>query len=149
MELLLNDDVPGLGARGEIVSVARGYARNYLLPQGLAQVPSEQALKTVLAKAEKAKEVDAAVKAERMDEAKTLAEATCRFPVKAGKEGHLYGSVGPRQVLESLVEQGFEVEERQINMEPLKELGEYEVTIALHPEVLVPVKVEIVREEEG
>ena len=149
MELLLIENVPGLGSRGEIVTVARGYARNFLLPKHLARVPSEQAVTEVRALGEKIQAEEQAVKSERMDQAKTLAGATVRFVMKASKEGHLYGSVGPRQIAESLTGQGFEVEERHIALEsPLKDVGDHEVTVALHPEVLVPVPVKIVSEEE-
>jgi large subunit ribosomal protein L9 len=150
MELLLIDDVPGLGSRGDLVTVAKGYARNYLLPKGLARVPTEQAVVEVRARAEKIKAEEQAVVAERMDQAKTLAEAAVRLAMKASEEGHLYGSVGPRQVSEALAEQGFEVEERHVALEsPLKEVGEYEVMISLHPEVQVPVKVTVVSEDEA
>jgi large subunit ribosomal protein L9 len=149
MELLLTKDVPGLGSQGEIVNVARGYARNYLLPRGLAMVPTEQAVSEVKAKAVVAAAEREAQKAERMTQAQQLASVSLRIPMKAGKEGHLYGSVGSRQIAEALREQGHPVEEKQVLLDqPLKELGEFDVTIGLHPEVSVPVKVAVVDEEE-
>ena len=150
MELLLVDDVPGLGSRGDLVTVARGYARNFLLPKGLARVPTDQAVTEVRVRDERIKAEESAVKAERMDQAKTLAEAAVQLAMKASEEGHLYGSVGARQISESLVAKGFEVEERHVTLDsPLKAVGEYEVMIALHPEVQVPVKVTIVSEDES
>jgi large subunit ribosomal protein L9 len=149
MELLLVEDVPGLGGRGEIVNVARGYARNYLLPRGLAQVPTEQAKVEIQRRTERLKAESEAIRADRMDVAKELATAAITLEMKASSEGHLYGSVGPKQIVEALGAQGFAVEEKHVQLEhPLKELGEFEVVIALHPEVQVPVQVTIAGEED-
>ena len=149
MELLLTQDVQGLGQQGEIVTVARGYARNFLIPKGLATVPTEQRVTDVRVLAEKNAVVAAAEKADRMEAAKVLAAVSLRIPMKAGQEGHLYGSVGPRQVVELLEAQGHTVDEKQVELElPLKEIGEFDVAISLHPEVQVPIKVVIVNEEE-
>jgi large subunit ribosomal protein L9 len=148
MELLLVQDVQGLGARGEIVDVARGYARNYLLPKGLAKVPTPQLVTEVKAKAAKQREESEAHKAQQMEVAKDLAAVALTVTMKASEEGHLYGSVGARQISELLVEQGFDVDEKHVHLEqPLKEVGEFDVQIAVHPEVTVPVKVTVVAEE--
>ena len=99
--------------------------------------------------AEKNAVVAAAEKADRMEVAKVMASVSLRIPMKAGKEGHLYGSVGPRQLVDLLEAEGHVVEEKQVVLEqPLKEVGEFDVTISLHPEVQVPIKVVIVNEEE-
>ncbi len=150
MELLLLEDVSGLGRQGEIVTVARGYARNYLLPKNLAKAPTAKAIEEVQARAEKTRVVKEADKAEQMDIAKKLATVSLTIPMKASEAGSLYGSVGPRHVLEALVAVGYELEEKQVNLDPhLKAVGEYDVSISLHPEVQVPVKVVITAEEEG
>jgi large subunit ribosomal protein L9 len=150
MELLLLEDVTGLGARGEIVSVARGYARNYLIPKKKARIPSEQAICEVRVRTEKLRVEFEAEKADLMAVAKTLSAVSLTIPMKAAEGGHLYGSVGPRQVAELLVAAGHEVDERHVILDPhLKDVGEYDVTIALHAEVQVPVKVQIVAEEEA
>lgn len=149
MELLLVQDVEGLGARGEIVNVARGYARNFLLPKGLAQVPTPQLVTEVKAKAAKIKEELDAHKAQQMEVAKDLAAVSLTITMKASEEGHLYGSVSSRQIAELLVEKGYEVEEKHVHLEQhLKEVGEYDVQVAVHPEVVVPVKVTVVAEED-
>lgn len=149
MELLLVKDVTGLGARGDLVTVARGYARNYLLPRGLAQEPDEESIRVVRARAEKIAEEQAAVKAERMAQAQQLASVSVRIVMKAAEGGNLYGSVGARQIADALTEQGHEIEEKHVLLEqPLKEIGEFDVSIGLHPEVSVPVKVAVVSEEE-
>ena len=148
MELLLRDDVPGLGSRGDIVKVARGYGRNYLLPNGLAEVPTPQAIQAVRNQAEKIEAEREIVKASKMEVAKKLATVAVAITAKASEEGHLYGSVGARQILDVLQAAGYELEEKQVGREaPLKDVGEFEVTIALHPEVLVPVKVTVSADE--
>ena len=149
MELLLLQDVTGLGTRGEIVTVARGYARNYLIPRKLAQVPNEQAVEEVRRKAARIAAELEALKTEKMAEAKGLASVEVSISMKAGAEGHLYGSVGAKQIADTLTEAGHAIDEKQVQLEqPLKDVGEYDVTIALHPEVHVPVKVAIVAEDE-
>jgi len=149
MELLLTQDVKGLGQQGEVVTVARGYARNYLIPQGLAAVPTEQKIGDVRALAEKNAVVAAAEKADLMEVAKVLATVSLRVAMKAAEGGHLYGSVGARQVVELLEAAGHTIDEKQVELEvPLKEIGEFDVAISLHPEVQVPIKVVIVNEEE-
>ena len=149
MELLLLETVDGLGARGEIVEVARGYARNFLLPKKLAKVPNAALIQEVRKKAARIQAEESAVKAVRMSEAQVLAGVSLEIAMKAGKEGHLYGSVGPRQIAELLKKLGHAVEEKHVVLDPpLKDLGDYDVNIALHPEVQVPVKVVIVAEEE-
>lgn len=149
MELLLRDDVPGLGSRGEIVKVPRGYARNYLIPNGLGEVPTPDAIASVRVQAEKIAVESEKQKAVKMDVAKKLAEVAVTISAKASEEGHLYGSVTAKQIQEALAGKGFELEEKQVELEsPLKELGEFDVTISLHPEVLVPVKVTVEADEE-
>ena len=148
MELLLRDDVPGLGSRGDIVKVAKGYARNYLLPNGLAEVPTPQAIEAVRKQAEKIAAENELLKADRMEAAKTLASVAVTIAAKASEEGHLYGSVGAKQIVEAIAAQGHELDEKQIVLDaPLKEVGEFDVTISLHPEVQVPVKVTVEAEE--
>lgn len=149
MELLLKEDVPGLGTRGEIITVARGYARNYLLPKGLAEVPTPEAIRIVRKKAEAHAKVMEAEKADQMELAQKLSKVSISLSMKASEEGHLYGSVGPRQVIECLTAEGFEIEEKLVQMDAhLKDVGEYDVVISLHPEVQVPIKVTVAAEED-
>lgn len=149
MELLLLQNVPGLGKAGDIVTVTRGYARNYLLPKRLAEVPSEQAIRVVRVKTARLEAEMEKEKAVRMDQAKVLATVTVEIAMKASEGGQLYGSVGARQIAEYLAHRGHAVEEKQVRLdEHLKAVGEYDVTVALHPEVQVPVKVVIAAESE-
>jgi len=148
MKLLLRDDVPGLGSRGDIVRVATGYARNYLLPKGLAEVPTPQAIANVRKRAAKIAAELQVQKADKMEVAQKLATVALTIAMKASEEGHLYGSVGPRQVVEALAAEGYEIDEKQVLLDThLKEIGEFDVTVSLHPEVQVPVKVTVAPEE--
>jgi large subunit ribosomal protein L9 len=149
MELLLLQKVSGLGKAGDIVTVSRGYARNYLLPQRLAEVPNEQAIRVVRAKTARLEAEMEKEKAVRMEQAKVLANVTVKIDMKASETGQLYGSVGARQISEYLSHRGHAVDEKQIHLdEHLKAVGEYDVTVTLHPEVQVPVKVIIAAESE-
>ena len=149
MELLLLEDIDGLGHQGEIVTVARGYARNYLIPKKLAQIPTGKAIVEVRVRAEKVRVEREAQKADQMVVAKTLAAVTLTIPMKAAEGGHLYGSVGPRHIVDAFAAAGHEVDEKQVELDPhLKDVGEYDVTISLHPEVQFPVKVVVTPEDD-
>jgi large subunit ribosomal protein L9 len=150
MELLLLEDIKGLGKAGELVTVAAGYARNYLLPQRLAQVPTAHAVEVVRKKTARLEAAREAEKAEHMARAKKLATVTVELTMKAAKEGHLYGSVSARQIAEALAAKGHTVEEKQILLaEHIKAVGEFDVTVVLHPEVQFPLKVVVAAEGEA
>jgi large subunit ribosomal protein L9 len=149
LEVILRRRVEDLGDVGDVVSVKSGYARNYLLPQGLAYAATEQNRRRL------AQERTAALLAEERDRdrARGLAErlegASITFSMLAGEEGKLYGSVGPRDIAAQLSEQGHDVHGRHVVMkEPIKALGVYSVPIRLYPEVEASVKVWVVKREE-
>ncbi len=147
-ELILRRKVEYLGDVGDVVTVKAGYARNYLLPQGLAYPATEENRRRL------EQERAAALAAEERDRARAaavaerLAGTSITFAMRAGEEGKLYGSVGPRDVAAKLSEQGFEVHGRHVHMEPIKALGVYSVPIRLYPGVEVSVKVWVIKEEE-
>jgi large subunit ribosomal protein L9 len=147
MDVLLREDVDNLGQRGQVVRVRVGYGRNYLLPQGLAinattgnkKMIEEQ--KRVLAKRE-----DRERKAAQT-ESSNLGGVELRFDRKVGEHGILFGSVTILDIVEALKEKGYTVERRKVVLkEPIKEVGDYDVTIKLHREVTPTVKV-LVRKE--
>jgi large subunit ribosomal protein L9 len=146
VEVLLRRTIEHLGKVGEVVRVKPGYARNYLFPMGLAADPSSENLRRV----EKDKAVEAVLEGERAKEradlAARMAEVSLTIEAKANPEGHLFGSVGSRQVVERLVAKGFEVEERQVAFDVVRELGEYEATVRLGGDVEAKVKVWVVEE---
>ena len=146
-ELLLMDSVPNLGDEGEIVTVANGYARNYLLPKGLG-APVTKAARARLAKLQEGRATDRklALEAARAA-AKKLNGASCTITVRTGEDDKLYGSVTNGDIAEALAGQGLEVDRHSIQLDgPLKELGVFDVTVRLSAEVEATVKVWIVGE---
>lgn len=147
-EVLLMAGVPDLGAEGDIVKVADGYARNYLYPQKLG-APVTETTKRRLARIQQEREL--ARKAELVAAqamAGKLAGISCTIPVKVGQDENMYGSVTAADILESLKSQGVEdVDEHTLLLDdPIKELGVYDVQVKLHPEVSAAVKVWVVEE---
>ena len=147
-DVILRRKVDNLGDVGDVVSVKRGYARNYLLPHGLAYPATEKSRRLL------DQERASALMAEERDrgDARALAErlegASITFSMLAGDEGKLYGSVGPRDIAEQLGEQGHDVHARHVQLvEPIKALGVYSVPIRLYPEVEASVKVWVIKEE--
>jgi large subunit ribosomal protein L9 len=144
VKLLLRSDVDGLGRTGDIVEVARGYARNYLVPKGLAI----EAVTGVTAQAEAMQRKRALKAATDRAEAETtaarIAGLVVQITAKASNEGRLFGSVGSAEVAATLTAQvGLEVDRRQVVGEVIKEVGSHEFTIELHSDVAVPVTVEV------
>lgn len=147
MELILRDDVETLGRRGEIVKVADGYARNYLLPRGLG-MPVTAANKAMIEKEKKAHEARLA-KEKAEFESLAVRIGALRFvaPRKVGENDVLYGSVTSSDIAEFLKAKGIEVDKRKVQLdEPIKHLGEHEVKVKLHPEVLATVKLLVTKE---
>jgi large subunit ribosomal protein L9 len=145
--VLLREDVDDLGARGEIVRVKAGYARNYLLPQKLAVEASANNVKQIeqeraaLLKKEATERSGAEAQAEQM---KSL---RLSFARKVGDHGILYGSVTSMDIVEALKERGYEIDRRRVTLrEAIKETGEFTVPVRLHREVTVEVPVEVMAE---
>jgi large subunit ribosomal protein L9 len=148
MQIILQEDVEKLGTRGQVVDVADGYARNFLLPRKLALEASAgnmkrlEKMRAVFAKKE-ATEKDAAQKL-----SETLAGVTLEFSRRAGENDQLFGSVTSGDVAEALAAKGYEVEKRKISLaDAIKVVGEYEVPVKLHREVTTNVKVVVKKEE--
>ena len=145
VELLLAEDVASLGQQGEIVRVKPGYARNYLLPQGLATIATEQNKRMIV----QHKRRMAEVQADRLKKLKERANAISKYSVtletNANKDGHLYGSIVATDISKELKSAGYDVEPESIRLEgPLKELGMYTVKIELDSDVKSEVKVWVV-----
>ena len=146
MKVILLDDIPKLGRRGEVREVAEGYARNYLLPQRLV-VPASAANLKQLDQIKQHQEVRSRrEKADAEAQAKSIEVLTFSQVRQASEEGRLYGSVGVQDLAGFLVQNGISVEKRRIGLdEPIKALGEYTVPIRLHPEVTAHLKVTVAR----
>lgn len=147
MEVILLSDVEHVGLRGDVVSVARGYARNYLLPRRLAE-EATPALVAELQKRDTLRARHEAKTAEQADEiAQTLSTTVLRFEVKAGPTGSLFGSVTPTDIADELWNsKKIRVDRRKIETDPIKRIGRYQVPIGLFEDVRVEVKTEVVPE---
>lgn len=147
MQVILRKPVEKLGHPGEVVKVAPGYARNFLVPRGLAY-PASAANASRVAHEKKALETRLArVREEAVRAAERLAEVSLTFVERAGEEDQLYGSVGAERIAEKLAEMGHPVQRRHVQLEePIKALGVYSVEVRLHPDAAATVKVWVVRE---
>lgn len=145
MEVILLEEVTGLGGRGATVKVSSGYARNYLLPRKLAIVATGNVSGLYQTLAKQRETRDAKLRAEAEVFAGRLRGTHLTIAALAGEEGVLYGSVSPADVSERLARLGFEVERRQVHLdEHIKSLGVHEVTIRLHGGVTATITVEVV-----
>jgi large subunit ribosomal protein L9 len=146
MKIILMSDVPALGRRGELREVATGYARNFLLPRKLAVPATPANLRNVeQLKRQRVREDEKAVQ-----NAQALAERvtglTLAVAARASEDGRLFGSVTVQDVVDFLEQNQVPVEKRRVLLEePIKALGEYQVSIRLHPEVTAPLKVQVSR----
>jgi large subunit ribosomal protein L9 len=146
MEVILLKNLDNLGSVGQVVNVKRGYARNYLLPQGFAVEATPAQMNRVAKGIEHEKAADAKRKLDAEGLAAQYADLSCTITAQAGEEDRLFGSVGPRDIVAALAEQGIEFDRKQIDLEePIKQLGVYSVPVKLHPEVTVEIKVWVVK----
>lgn len=147
IEVILREDVKSLGRAGEMVRVKPGYARNYLLPQGLAYEATEGNKKRIAAET-RARGVR--LQAEKTDAEKTaaaLGAVSVTLTGKAGEEGKLFGSITAQDIADALARAGHTVDRRRIELEhPIKTLGEHTVAVRVHPEVHAEVRVSVVAE---
>lgn len=147
MEVILRDDVPKLGRRGDIVTVKEGYARNFLFPRQLALPASSGNRKQV----EQEKAAHARLEAKEVSDAdalaRMLASVTLTIPAKAGESDQLFGSVTAMDIAEALAVKGYNIDKRKVLLEePIRTIGEYDVPLRLHRDVTAPVKVNVIRE---
>ena len=147
MEIILRQAVENLGKPGDVVKVKSGYARNYLLPHGLAYEATPGNLKRIQQERDRLE----AAENERRTAAQTLAErleqVSLTFSARVGEEGKLFGSVTAADIQQQLESQGFHIERRQIDLhEPIKALGVYRVPIRLHADVKPEVRVWVIKQ---
>ena len=146
MEIILKEDIAGLGYKNDIVKVKDGYGRNYLIPQGKAVIATESA-KKVLAENERQRAHKLAkIKADAEAQAAKLNGVKVTISAKVNEDGTIFGGVGAAQVAEALAAKGFEVDRKIIVAETVKAVGEYKATINLHKEVKAEVAFEVVAE---
>ena len=152
MKIILRQDVDELGLEGDIIHVANGYGRNYLIPKGIAFEATPQNRKTLELQRKKieVRRVKAREEAEKLK--KRVEEIVITLSQKAGEEGKLYGSVTSMDIASDLEKKGIVIDRRKILLEkPIKSLGEFEVPVKIYPEItaLIRVVVEPAEEKEG
>jgi large subunit ribosomal protein L9 len=147
MQVILQENVEKLGTRGEVVNVAKGYARNYLLPQKLAMEASPGNLKRLVKIRETLAKRTATEREHAVKQAELLTAVSVTLARKAGENDQLFGSVTAADLAEALGRQGFEIDKRRIQLEePIKIVGEYTVTVKLVHDVAADFKVIVARE---
>jgi len=149
VEVILHRDIEGLGHRYDIVRVRPGYAWNYLIPKGYAELATEGAKRHLAAHLRQIAHKLAQEKAAAERLAAELRQLRLSLPMLAGKEGKLFGAVTPQHVVSLLAERGYTLERRQVHFPvPIRTLGQYEVELRLHREVSVTVSLEVLPKEE-
>jgi large subunit ribosomal protein L9 len=150
MEVILKEDVPKLGHRGDVVKVAEGYGRNYLLPKKLA-IEATLGNKAVIEQMKQSSIRKTAVeKTDAENLAKQLEAVNLAFHRKAGEKDHLFGSVTSSDIADALTSKVFNIDRRKIQLdEPLKSIGDFEIPIRLHRDVTGKVKVSVQKEAEA
>ena len=148
MELILIEDVAGLGYKNDIVSVKKGYGRNYLIPQGKAVIASESARKVLAENLKQRAHKLAKIKADAEELAAKLAPVALTIATKVSATGTIFGAVTNIQIADALAKLGFEIDRKTIVVkDTVKEVGSYKATVKLHKEVSVEIPFEVVAEE--
>jgi large subunit ribosomal protein L9 len=148
MEVILREDIDKLGNRGQVVKVADGYARNYLLPKKLAVPASESNKKIVEQERHAHLRREAKEVSDAQDLGRLMGSVSVTISQKAGENDQLFGSVTSKDIADALEKQGYSIERRKIQLdEPIKTLGQFKVPVRLHRDVTIEVPVTVAREE--
>lgn len=146
MEIILKQDIIGLGYKNDIVNVKSGYGRNYLIPTGKAVIASESAKKVLAENLKQQANKLAAIKAKAEEKGNALNGTALTISAKVSVTGVLYGSVTAATVAEELAKKGFDIDRKIVTMKDIKKVGEYEAVVHFHKEVEVKVPVTVVAE---
>jgi len=147
MEVILREEIEKLGRRGDVVKVAAGYARNYLLPKRLAVAANESNKKIVEQEKQAYLRRESKEIGDANDLAKLMATVEVTIAQKAGENDQLFGSVTAQDIAAALERAGYTIDRRKVNLaEPIKSLGDYKVTVKLHREVSIELPVHVVKE---
>jgi len=148
MEVILREEIEKLGRRGDVVKVAAGYARNYLLPKRLAVAANESNKKIVEQEKQAYLRRESKEIGDANDLAKMMASLEVTIAQKAGENDQLFGSVTAQDIVAALEKAGYTIDRKKVNLaEPIKALGDYKVTVKLHREVAVELPVHVIKEE--
>lgn len=148
MQIILREDIDKLGVRGDVVKVKEGYARNYLLPRRLAVTATESNKKIVEQERQAHLRKEATLKGQAEELGKLMANLQIVIKQKAGENDHLFGSVTAQDIANALEAQKYTIDRKKIVLdEPIKQLGDYKVTVKLHKEVSVEIPVSVTKDE--
>jgi large subunit ribosomal protein L9 len=147
MKVILKEDVKNMGNMGQIIDVAAGFARNYLVPRGLAIEANVKNVKSLEHEKRVIQEKAKKIKNQAQDFAGKVSGTTVIIKAKAGEEGKLFGSVTTMDIAEQLKSEGIDIDRKKISLdEPIKRLGSYSVKVKVHPEISAEVNVQVVEE---
>ncbi len=150
MEILLREDVDKLGGRGELVKVRAGYGRNYLLPRGIAVQATPSNVRQIEQQRKALLKRETFLRETAEQQGAQISAVALEFVRRAGEHGLLFGSVTSMDVAEALAAKGYEIDRKKIVLkDPIKEIGEYEVPVKLHREVISNIKVVVKKEEDA
>ncbi|KAA3439142.1 50S ribosomal protein L9 [Rufibacter hautae] len=145
MEVILKDDVKGVGYKNDIVTVKAGYGRNYLIPQGLAEMATPSARKVVAENTRQAAHKAEKIQKDAQELANRIGDTLLEIPAKAGETGKIFGAVTTLQVSEALKALGYDVDRKRVDFDQeVKSLGEYTATLNLHKEVKHQIRFNVV-----
>jgi len=148
MEVILREDIDKLGARGQVVKVSPGYARNFLLPRKLAVAATESNKKIIEQERQAHLRKEAKAASEASELARMMSGISVHIRQKAGEHDQLFGSVTAQDIADSLAKQGYTIERKKIQLdEPIKQIGEFKVPLRLHREVSAEITVYVEKEE--
>jgi large subunit ribosomal protein L9 len=148
MEVILREEIEKLGRRGDVVKVAAGYARNYLLPKRLAVAANESNKKIVEQEKQAYLRRESKEIGDATDLAKMMGSVEVTIAQKAGENDQLFGSVTAQDIVAALEKAGYTIDRKKVNLaEPIKTLGDYKVTVKLHREVAIELPVHVIKEE--
>jgi large subunit ribosomal protein L9 len=147
MKVVLKDDVKNIGKMGQIVDVADGYARNYLVPKGLAIEANTKNIKSLEHQKKIIQDNAKKIKVSAQDLSNKISTITLVIKANSGDEGKLFGSVTTMDIAELLQKEGIEIDKKKISLdEPIKRLGSYAVNVKIHPEISTQLNVQVVEE---
>lgn len=148
MQIILKEDVPKLGNKGDLKDVASGYARNHLIPRGLAVEATPQKLREWKLRQEKEEKLNQHQEEEAKMQAEQMAKSELLFKMPAGEGGRLFGSVTAADIALKLAEGGFTVDKKKIELsEPIKSVGNYQAVVRLHPGIKAKLSLRVDKEE--
>lgn len=149
MDIILREDIENLGFKDEVISVKPGYARNYLIPKGLAVLATKSAIKVLEENLRQRSVKEKKIKDDAQATADALAKLEIKIPVKSGEKGKMFGSVTSNQLVEAIEKNGLKVDKKYVKVkgEPIKNLGKFEATIRLHREVSAVINFDVVADK--